>query len=64
MGPWPEVTGIGNCEKKHSGNIFMPDLPGAAVTSLLGSRDPRNTVLGQELITTKEGERSGHGGYS
>lgn len=66
MGPWPVVTGIGNCEKQHSGNqhIFMPDLPGPGVTCLLGSRDPRNIVLGQELITIKEGERSGPGGYS
>lgn len=66
MGLWPVVTGIGNCEEQHSGNqhIIMPDLPGPEVTSLLGSRDPRNIMLGQELITTKEGERSGPGGYA
>lgn len=66
MGPWPVVTGIGNSEKQHNGNqhVFMPALPGPGVTSLLGSTDPRNIVLGQELITTKEDERSGPGGYS
>lgn len=61
----PVVTGIGNCEKQHRNqHIFMPDVPGPGVTSLLGSRDPRNIVLGKELITTKEGERSRPGGYS
>lgn len=55
MGPWPVTPEMGNCEQRHSGSQhnFMPDLPGPEETSLLGSRDPGNVVLGQELETTK-----------
>lgn len=53
--PWPVTPEMGNHEQQHSRNQhnFMPDLPGPAVTSPLGSRDPGNVVLGQELETTK-----------
>lgn len=62
MGPWPVVTGIGNSEKQHNGNQHgsMLALPGPGMTSCWEAQ----TLLGQELITTKEGERSGPGGYS
>lgn len=55
MGPWPVTPEVGNGEQQQSRNRHNPmsDLPGAEATSLLGSRDPGTTVLGQELEATK-----------